>query len=62
MYKWRWVQLVARLTRYWWIPVSREFEHHHRLPLFHWARNITKNTKKEQKKKRYKETNTKKKI
>ena len=34
-------QWVARLTRDWWIPVSREFEPHQRPPLFTWARNVT---------------------
>mgnify|MGYP007091384092 CR=1 FL=1 len=34
-------QWVARLTRDWWIPVSREFEPHQRTLLFPWARNFT---------------------
>jgi len=29
------------LTKFRWIPVSREFEPHQRPPLFHWARNFT---------------------
>jgi len=33
-------KLVARLTRSRWMPVSREFEPHQRLPLFPLARNF----------------------
>ena len=34
-------QWEARLIRYRWMPVSREFEPHQRLPLFPWAWNFT---------------------
>jgi len=34
-------QWIVRLTRYRWMPVSREFELHQRPPLFPWARNFT---------------------
>ena len=34
-------QLVVRLTRNRWMPVSREFDSHQGFPLFPWARNFT---------------------